>query len=136
VLESEENIMFILSSRMKLPTRLIGFTALAIVSAAALSTPASAAKISAVLGACKRTSGCNSWSDGKGWAVGCGPHGCFECDKGKCHSIARSAVEGKRSRAGVKASVGNVSSTSRTTSSKPTTINNPGTIKTRMGGKH
>ncbi len=36
--------MFNLSSRMNLPTRLSGFTALALVGAVALPTPASAAK--------------------------------------------------------------------------------------------
>jgi hypothetical protein len=141
--------MFNLSSRMKRPTSLILLAALATVSAAALPTPASAAKISAVLGACKRTAGCDSWSDGKGWAIGCGPHGCFECDKGNCHAIARSVVETKKSEAGVRGSVDNVSSTGHTTSSKPTvnrgetapvkfgaSVTNPGTTKMRMGGKH
>jgi hypothetical protein len=123
-------------NRMKLPISLVGFTALAIVGAVALSAPASAAKISAVLGACKRSAGCESWSDGKGWAIGCGRYGCFECNNGKCHSVARSAVETKRNGAGIRASVDNVSSPTRPTLNKPTTISNPGTVKMRMGGRH
>lgn len=132
-------------NRTKLLTSLIGFTALAIAGAVALSTPASAAKISTVLGACKRSAGCNSWGDGKGWAIGCGRYGCFECDKGKCHSIARSAVEGKRVRAGVKAGVGNVSAANHMKANDshihrgdtaPVKFAAPSSNHVRMGGRH
>ncbi|MGN6570666.1 MAG: hypothetical protein ACTHLO_04550 [Pseudolabrys sp.] len=133
-------------NRKRLTTSLLGLTALAIAGTVALPAPASAAKISAVLGACKRTAGCNSWSDGKGWAIGCGPHGCFECDKGKCHSIARSAVDTKR--LGLKARNGNESTTSHTWSkaagnrdatanaSFGASVNHADASHMRMGGKH
>jgi hypothetical protein len=140
--------MFDLSSRVKLQMNL-GLAVLAIVSSAVLSTPASAAKINDVLGACKRSPGCQSWGDGKGWAIGCGHYGCFECNNGKCNPVKRSAVEGKRNEAEGKARVGDVSSTSNT-SSKSTvnrgetapvkfgaSANNPiATKQMGMGGKH
>jgi hypothetical protein len=130
---------------MKLPTSLICFTAFVVVSAAALPTPASAAKQSTVVAACKRTQGC--WMGGGG-AYGCSPNACWNCLKGKCHQVRQSDVEGKGSRTGIGTSVGNGSST-RDTSSKPTvnrgetapakfgaTVNNPDTAKMKMGGKH
>ena len=145
-------------NRMNLPTRLTGFTALVIVSAAALSIPASAAKWSqatSVEAVCKRT---NCWSDtatNGSSTVGCGVsdgkgHTCFICDnkKGKCYFFKKSVVEGKRGRTGLGASVGNTSSTSHTWSKATinhgetapvkfgATINNRGIINTRMGGKH
>jgi hypothetical protein len=95
VLEPEENTMFNLSSRMKLPTRLSGFTALAIAGAAALSTPAYAAKQSDVVAACKRTKGCEMGYMG-GDAYGCSPHACFNCSNGKCHQVRSSDVAGRR----------------------------------------
>ena len=137
-------MMLAISSRTKLYVNLT-IAALVVAGAAALSSPASAAKISTVLGACKRSAGCESWSDGKGWAIGCGRYGCFECDKGKCHSIARSAVEEKRSKAGIAAGVSSASQTwSKSTvyrgGTAPVkfgaTINNSGASRTGMGGKH
>ena len=57
----------------------------ALASAALLSTPAFAAKESAVIAACKRTAGC--WFQ-KDWAgtTGCSPHACFSCYKGTCRA--------------------------------------------------
>ena len=91
-------------NRMNLPTRLTGFTALVIVSAAALSITASAAKWSqatSVEAVCKRT---NCWSDtatNGSSTVGCGVsdgkgHTCFICDnkKGKRYFFKKSVVEG------------------------------------------
>ena len=140
--------MFNLSSRMKLQTSLIRLTALAIVSAAALSTPASAAKQSDVMAACKRTKGC--WTEtSNGNTFGCSPHACFICEKGKCFQARNSVGEGKKGGAGVGSTAVNVSSTRHTTLSTPTvnrgdpapvrsgaTVNNPGTTKMGMGGKH
>jgi len=54
-----------------------------LISVALLSTPAFAAKQSAVLAACKRTPGCVI-TRGYGQVVGCTPIVCFECKKGNC----------------------------------------------------
>jgi hypothetical protein len=59
--------------------------AVALSSVALLSTPAFAAKESAVIAACKRTPGC--WFDknkGVGRTIGCSPHACFDCINGVC----------------------------------------------------
>ena len=101
--------MFNPLSRMTLPTRLLGFAALAIVSAAA--APASAAKwtqATSVEAVCKRT-GCYMDTTSNGAVTfGCGVndgkgHNCFICDnkKGKCYGVRPSAVQGKRSMAGL-----------------------------------
>lgn len=56
----------------------------ALASAALLSTPAFAAKQSAVLAACKRTPGCWSQNLGNGRVSGCSPNACFDCFNGSC----------------------------------------------------
>lgn len=76
--------MFHLSSRTKLPIRLMGFAALAIVGAVALSTPAAASQQSKVVAACKKMgSGCAMVVSG-GEVSGCTSVTCFWCSKGKC----------------------------------------------------
>lgn len=133
--------MFKLSSRMKLPTRLIGFTALAVLGAVALSAPALAAKQSDVVAACKRTNGCVMYPGTNGGLGGCSPHACFSCTKGKCVQTAR--VGGSKS--GVKSTIGNVSLTSRATATDtrihpgntaPVAFAAPSNDHMRMGGRH
>jgi len=155
VLKFEEKAMFNPLSRMTLPTRLLGFAALAIVSAAA--TSASAAKwtqATSVEAVCKRT-GCYMDTTSNGAVTfGCGVkdgkgHNCFICDnkKGKCYGVRPSVVQGKRSMAGLGGRVGNATSTSQTWSkpivdrgaTAPVKIgaavsNNSGIAKMRVGG--
>jgi hypothetical protein len=75
--------------RMSIPR---GIAACAIVAAVPLmsvalpSTPAFAAKQSAVLGACKRTAGCWFQKGEFGDVVGCSPHACFTCLNGSCRA--------------------------------------------------
>jgi hypothetical protein len=70
--------------------------AVPLLSVALLSTPAFAAKQSAVLAACKRTSGCWTTSLGNGGVAGCSPHACFECYKGSCHRTVITAAGGAK----------------------------------------
>lgn len=87
---------------------------------ASWSTPAAAAKTSDVLAACKRTPGCEYKDFGNGNVLGCSPHACFDCSKGKCHA-ARSSDDGKlKYKPGAGSTVGNVSSANRTNSVKAT----------------
>lgn len=75
-------------SRMKLQAALIGFAALAVASAAALPTPAFAAKQSALVNACKRMGkDCSLGASSPGYATGCTSKVCFECFDGKCKKI-------------------------------------------------
>jgi hypothetical protein len=121
-------------NRMKLLKSLICLAAFAIVGALALSTPASAAKTSDVIAACKRTPGCEYKDFGKGDILGCGPHGCFDCSHGKCHP-ARSSDTGKlKYTPNAGSIVGKQSSASQTTAGKPKTV--VGFKKWKMGGKH
>jgi hypothetical protein len=80
--------MFNLPSRLKLPASWIVFTMLAIVSVAALSTPAFASKQSALVNACKRMGPrCSLAADTPGYAQGCTAKVCFECINGKCGKV-------------------------------------------------
>lgn len=54
-------------------------------------TPGSAlahASTGAVLGACKRTAGCQVHSCGRSCYAGCSPHACFVCQYGKCMGVS------------------------------------------------
>ena len=76
-----------------------------LVSVVLLSTPAFAAKQSAVLAACKRTKGCSSTSIGGGEVVGCSPNACFHCSGGNCRRIAITAAGGAKVQRGATAVV-------------------------------
>jgi hypothetical protein len=96
-------MMFSLSHRTKLHMNLT-LAALAIVGCATLSAPASAAKQSAVIAACKHTEGCWTKTHG-GHTYGCTYLTCFSCTKGQCKKFI-----GRRSGTGLGHSVGDVSS--------------------------
>ena len=66
--------------------------AVPLMSVAPLSTPAFAAKQSAVLAACKRTAGCWSTNFGNGTVAGCSPNACFHCYRGNCQRTALTAT--------------------------------------------
>jgi hypothetical protein len=63
----------------------------AVLSVATLSTPAFAAKESAVIAACKRTPGCWFQKDKTYGTYGCSPNACFECPRGNCRRTAVTA---------------------------------------------
>jgi hypothetical protein len=63
--------------------------AVPLLSVALLSTPAFAAKQSAVLAACKRTPGCWIYRDRSGGYNGCSPNACFQCYKGSCSQLIK-----------------------------------------------
>ena len=113
-------------SRTKLHMSL-ALAVLAIVGSAALSTPASAAKQSDVVAACKRTKGCVLFQGTNGGVAGCSPHACFSCTKGKC--VQTSARVGN-SKSGVKRKIGNATLRNRTTTTG-TRINRGGTAPVR-----
>ena len=132
---------FNLSSRTKLHMSL-ALAVLAIVGSATLSTPASAAKQSDVVAACKRTKGCVLSEGINGGVAGCSPHACFSCTKGKCVQTS-TRVGGTKS--GVKGKIGNVSLTNRTTATGTrihrgntavATFAAPSTNHMRMGRRH
>lgn len=121
-------------NRMKLLKSLTCLAGFAVASTLALSTPASAAKTSDVIAACKRTPGCEYKDFGKGDILGCGPHGCFDCSHGKCHP-ARSSDTGKLKYTPKAGSiVGKQPSTSHAASAKPKTVS--GLKKWKVSGKH
>jgi hypothetical protein len=136
---SMEKVMF---NRINLPTILMGFTALAVVGASALSTPAfAAAKQSDVVAACKRTKGCVMYPGTNGGVGGCSPHACFSCTKGKCVQTAARPSGGGKS----KPSAGSISLTNRRTANgaqihrgntAPVNVAAPINNHARMGGRH
>lgn len=85
-------MMFAISSRPNLHMNLT-LAALAIAGAAALSTPAFAAKQSTVVAACKRTPQCSIITGSDGSVNGCSPHACFTCSKGKCVKVPDRLVD-------------------------------------------
>lgn len=103
---------FSLSSRTKLNTGL-AFAVLALAASAALPTPASAAKQSTVVAACKRTAGCVIIAGSGGGVSGCSPHACFTCSKGNCTKVPDRLV-GKPN-LGRNTTIGNVSLSNRAT---------------------
>jgi hypothetical protein len=131
-----------LSSRTKLRMSL-AIAVLAVVGSAALSTPASAAKQSTVVAACKRTAGCVIITGSGGGVSGCSPHACFTCSNGKCTKVPDRIV-GKPN-LGPKTTIGNASLTKRVTandtvvhrgSTAPVQFAAPGNNHMRMGGRH
>jgi len=133
---------FSLTSRTTLHT---GFAVavLAIVGSAALSTPASAAKQSDVVAACKRTKGCAMFPGQNGTLGGCSPHACFTCSNGKCTKVPDRLV-GKPN-LGRQTTVGTVALTNRATANDAL-VHRGDTARTnfaatsnnhmRMGGRH
>jgi hypothetical protein len=148
-------MMFNPSSRMKLLRSLL-LAAFAIAGSAALPTPAAAAKQSDVLAACKRTPGC--WSDtNNNSTIGCSPHACFLCQKGKCVQTRTTGPGGQKNISTVGTAVGTASTASGTkmsvnrnvesitpnklpvngpVSNNRPPIGNPGSMNGRMSGKH
>ena len=133
---------FSLSSRTKLNTG-FAIAVLAIVGSAALSTPASAAKQSDVVAACKRTKGCAMFPGENGTLGGCSPHACFTCSNGKC-TIVPDRLVGKPN-LGRQTTIGNISLTNRATANDavvhrgnaaPVQFAAPGNNHVRMSGRH
>ena len=129
-------------NRINLPTILMGFTALAVVGASALSTPAfAAAKQSDVVAACKRTKGCVMYPGTNGGVGGCSPHACFSCTNGKCVQTAARPSDSGKSKPGT----GSISLTNRTTANgtqihrentAPVNFAASSNNHVRMGGRH
>jgi len=133
---------FSLSSRTKLNTG-FAIAVLAIVGSAALSTPASAAKQSDVVAACKRTKGCAMFPGENGTLGGCSPHACFTCSNGKCTKVPNRFV-GKPN-LGRQTTIRNVALTNRVTANDsvihrdnavPVRFAAPANNHMRMGGRH
>ena len=133
---------FSLSSRTKLSTG-FAIAVLAIVGSAALSTPASAAKQSTLVAACKRTAGCWMEKSSAGGLTGCSPNACFHCFKGKCFALSESG--GNRGHTAGKPGGGNISLTNRATANDavvhrgnaaPVQFAAPGNNHVRMSGRH
>jgi len=131
-----------MSNRMKLSTKLILLSALAILSCAALSTPASAAaKQKDVVAACKRMgSGCTMFPGTNGGVGGCTKLVCFSCTKGKCVQTRVSNDGGLQHKSGAGDTVGKVLLPSGTKAldgnTAPLKTAAPGNNHIKMGGRH
>ena len=140
-------MMFNPPSRMKLPTSLIGLAAVVIVSAIALSTPASAAKQKDVVAACKAMGPrCALFPGVNGGVGGCTSLVCFTCTKGKCvQSRVSSNGGGSKSKPGAGDTIGKLISPSGTRANDTlihrdntalVKFGTPSNNHERMGGRH